>query len=107
MQDYKEQIEAFIQTNFKPSDPKVSNFKKNTTQLLYFLFDTFPADCISDYDLNDIMIHLGYVRHTYSVETITTSKDKEGNEVKEKSYHLDSGWCLFTELIPSDTLKIV
>lgn len=92
MQEYKEQIQDFIQENFKPVEAKEANFKKSTQELLGFLFQTFPEDCITDYDLNDVMIHLGYKRQSYTIE---------------KRDELFMGWCMFSHVITIPILKIV
>ena len=96
MYDYKEKIRDFILTNFLPAYPEMANLKMTSTQFLGFIFNTFPLDCISDYDLNDIMESLGYTRFTYTVSTpiAQSEKDKKENKPVEYSHELHSGWCL-------------
>lgn len=83
--------------NFNPSDPDKSNFNGNTDELLQFLFKTFPVDCISDFQLNEILTDLGYKRFSYIVENTTESF--EGKDDNRKSIFtiyktLAHGWCL-------------
>jgi len=93
MLDYLETIREFLIENFNPSNPESANVKLNTDQLLGFLFRTFPADCISDYDLNDILINLGYKRYTYVVESYSEVGKKKDKRIEVKK-SLEVGWCL-------------
>lgn len=97
MLDYLETIREFLIENFNPSNPESANVKLNTDQLLGFLFGTFPADCISDYDLNDILIELGYKRYTYVVESYS-EVEKDDSKIYEVRKNLTVGWCLRTPL---------
>ena len=95
MLDYIDTITEFLKENFNPSNPESANVKLNTDQLLDFLFRTFPAGCITDYELNEILISLEYKRHTYVVETFKEiGKKKDGRIEVKKS--LEVGWCLKT-----------
>jgi len=95
MLDYIDTITEFLKENFNPSNPESANVKLNTDQLLDFLFRTFPEGCISDYELNEILISLDYKRHTYVVETFNEiGKKKDGRIEVKKS--LEVGWCLKT-----------
>lgn len=87
MYDYQNQISVFIEKNFKKSSPNQANFKVTNSQLLDFLFNTFPVGCIDDYELNQIMVKLKYERHNYLVN------DDSGNQF------LTSSWCMYTDLI--------
>jgi len=93
MLNYPEQITAFITANFTPSDPDRANFKRTTDGVLTFLFATFPDGCISDYDLNDILLELGYERHTWVNEHIEVTYVDEA-EITTINKSLVSGWCL-------------
>lgn len=93
MLDYIETIREFMIENFSPSTPENANLKLNTEQLLGFLFQTFPAGCISDYDLNDILISLGYKRFNYVVETYI-EKGRKNEKYTEVHKSLEVGWCL-------------
>ncbi|MFV8336446.1 hypothetical protein ACNQF7_10225 [Flavobacterium sp. RSP29] len=93
MHDYYEQIATFIKENFIPSSPENANVKLNTEQLLSFLFRTFPVDCVSDYDLNEILSSLGYLRHNYVVEYFTEVGKKKDARIEVKK-SLEVGWCL-------------
>jgi hypothetical protein len=97
MLDYIETITEFIIDNFKPSTPESANVKLNTDQLLDFLFRTFPDGCISDYDLNDILISLNYKRYTYVVEYFKEVGKKKDARIEVKK-SLEVGWCLKTDL---------
>lgn len=97
MLNYYEDITAFLQANFTPSDPDKSNFKCTTRELLRFLFETFPKDCISDYELMDILVDLGYTRHTYAVDHITF-EDNPDAEITTINKSLVNGWCLLSEI---------
>ena len=83
MFDYKEKIRDFILLNFEASTPEECNCKMN------FIFQTFPDGCISDYDLNEVLIKLGFSRYTYTIEIIEVVK-----KVETKRYELQSAWCM-------------
>lgn len=100
MYDYNEQIYEFVKQNFTPAYPDLANIKFTTAEFLGFLFDTFPKGCISDYELNEILLSLDFEPFTYSVERISIEKDEDGEKTITKSYHLVSGWCMFTNKIP-------
>lgn len=91
MYDFKKQIAVFIEANFKNSTPEDANFKVTSTELLNFLFNTFPKGCIDDYDLNEIMTKLKYTRHNY------IGKDNNDKEC------LKSSWCMHSDLITEET----
>ena len=91
MYNFKEQIAAFIEDNFKNSTPEDANFKVTSAELLKFLFNTFPAGCIDDYELNEIMTKLKYTRHSYIAK---------GDDDKE---FLTSSWCMYSDLITEET----
>ncbi|EJG02281.1 hypothetical protein [Flavobacterium sp. F52] len=93
MLNYLVIIEEFLKENFEPSNPESSNVNFTTEQLLSFLFRTFPEGCISDYDLNDILISLNYRRFTYVVESYHTV-EKDDSEIYEIRKQLTIGWCL-------------
>lgn len=93
MLNYREEIKDYLQANFTPSDDTLANFKQTTNDLLDFLFDVFPKNCISDYDLNDILLELGYIRYTWVEERIVKIGDA-GFEIHKR---LVTGWCLKTE----------
>lgn len=97
MLDYLETITKFLDDNFHPSNPDSANVKLNTDQLLNFIFRTFPVDCISDYDLNDILIDLGYKRYTYIVENYCEIEKGE-SKIYEVKKSLEVGWCLKSDL---------
>jgi len=97
MYDYPQQIEEFLQENFTPSVPENANVKLTTNKLLLFLFRTFPEGCINDYDLNEILLKLGYKRYTYTHEEYIEVK-KEKAKVYEIHKEIVLGWCLKSEL---------
>ncbi|MGK4567834.1 hypothetical protein [Flavobacterium sp. 3HN19-14] len=97
MLDYEDQITDYLKENFTVSDADKANFKKTTNELLSFLFTTFPDGCISDFQLNQILIDLGYSRTTYIVETITErteGRKKDKTTITTIHKHLTLGWCL-------------
>jgi len=96
MLDYIDTIREFLIENFHPSNPEIANVKLTTDQLLGFLFQTFPDGCISDYDLNDILISLGYKRFTYVVESYS-EVEKDDSTIYEVRKSLQVGWCLKSE----------
>ena len=102
MYNYKEQIKDFIEANFTPSSPILANVRLTSSQFLHFIFNTFPEGCISDYDLNDILVSLGYERFTYYVSTpITQTKEEiKANEPIQYNDELINGWCLLSNSIP-------
>lgn len=97
MYDYVSQISEFIKQNFVPAEnAEQSNTRFSTDQLMEFLFQTFPEGCISDYELNDIMLNLQYKRETYTIATaVPRSKKQIEENVPEKfTYALCTGWCM-------------
>lgn len=96
MYDYPEKVKQYIFQNFEPSTPKMANTKMSTGQLLKFLFVVFPKDCISDYELTDILFELGY--KPYNELEIIEEETEEGEEWKSKSKEsktkLRVYWCL-------------
>lgn len=93
MYDYPDKIKAFISENFTPSTPERANVKLTTHQLLSFLFNAFPMDCITEYNLVEILEALGYTQALYVVETVHEHGKGDNKKIKiEKSLQL--GWCL-------------
>lgn len=106
MHDYVEQITKFIKASFEPSDPNRANFKRSTDGVLQFLFQTFPEGCISDYELNEILLELGYVRHTWTEDHISFS-NTEDDEITTINKEITSGWCMQSELnLEPDVFKV-
>ncbi len=97
MLDYIENITKFLNENFRPSSPESANLKLNTDQLLNLLFRIFPEGCVSDYDLNDILISLSYKRFTYVIESYR-EVEKGESTIYEVHKSLEVGWCLKTDL---------
>ena len=89
MEDYPDQIKAFLNKFFKPSLPMVADLKQSTQGLLDFLFRSFPKDCITEYELVDILQELGYGQQVYTVSRI----EGEGENAREIKT-LQTGWCL-------------
>lgn len=89
MFDFKKQIEEFLSNNFMVATLESCNVKMSNQELLNFLFRTFPKDCISDYELNDIMTALKFERHTYSVKV-------------DDEPELKTGWCLFSKVMVAE-----
>lgn len=97
MYDYITQISEFLKEHFVPADnAETANTRFTSDQLLNFLFKTFPEGCITDYELNDLMLKLNYKRETYTIATeITQSKkEKEENAPIQFTYALCTGWCM-------------
>lgn len=97
MYDYTTQISEFIQEHFAPAEnAEQSNTLMNSEQLLLFLFQTFPVGCISDYDLNEIMLKLQYKRETYTIEIPIeqTKKEIQSGAPIKYDYRLRTGWCM-------------
>lgn len=88
MYDYPDQIKELIRKFFSPSEPLFSDLKLSTKEMLSFLFRTFPADCISEYDLSDILLELGYKPQVYVVNKVVG----EGDKAKDVPT-LETGWC--------------
>jgi hypothetical protein len=93
MYDYQEQVKAFLQEHFTTANAQTANVKMTTRSILDFLFKTFPKDCISDYELNDILNQLKFERGTFME---VDYNDKE---------NLVSGWFLFNETMAQALLK--
>lgn len=97
MYDYITQISEFINDNFAPAENADSaNTRMSSNELLVFLFQTFPVGCISDYELNEIMLKLQYKRETYSIaiEITRSKKQIEDNVPATYTYELCTGWCM-------------
>lgn len=76
MLEYKSKIKAFVGANFKPAATKEeAHYSYTTQQLLTLLFDTFPKDCIDEFDLFDILTSLGF--SSYLVEKKNDKKVKK------------------------------
>ena len=103
MFDYYDLILKFIKTNFEPTYPDLANLKFTTDEFLEFLFLSFPNDCISDYELNEILLSLDFERFTYTVEKISIekSKDEFDEDTITTTHQLVSGWCMFSNRIPA------
>jgi Ca2+-binding EF-hand superfamily protein len=97
MFDYVQKIKEFLAENFEPSTPEESNFKNTSAELLEFIFETFPNGCITDYDLNEIMISLGYKHQTYVVEHSVEFVNKDGNNDFQIVKTIRNGWCLLSK----------
>lgn len=93
MYDYYDKIKAFISANFTPATPDTANIKLTTNSLLNFLWNAFPMDCITEYNLVEILENLGYNQTMYVVETVTENGegDKKTTTIKKS---LQLGWCL-------------
>ena len=100
MFDYPAEIYEFIKQNFEPTYPDLANAKFTTDEFLGFLFQVFPVGCITDYELNEILISLDYERFTYTLQRISFDKDEDGEKIPVISHHLVSGWCMFSQKIP-------
>ncbi len=102
MFDYIEKISDFISANFSAADAESSNFKKTTKEFLSFLFNTFPDGCISEYELNDLLIKLGYKPSVWNQESITEYSNK-----KEITYQLITGWCFNAKILkPTEVILL-
>lgn len=103
MFDYYDLISKFIKDNFEPTYPDLANVKFTTEEFLQFLFLSFPNDCISDYELNEILLSLDFERFTYTVDRITIEKGKDEFEEDKitTTHQLVNGWCMFSNRINS------
>lgn len=104
MLDYNDQITAYLSENFYPSVPDIANFRRTSDDLLSFLFCTFPKNCISDYDLDEILIELGYTRHTWIEEREAIEESKKHITVTIKKI-LVTGWCLMSRFDLTDEVR--
>jgi hypothetical protein len=104
--DYAEQVKKFIQENFEPAEENKANLKWSNAQFRGFLFDVFPRNCISDYDLDEILTDLAYTRQTWVEDHTSLSQDDEGKEVFTISKRLTTGWCIRTHFdLESEIIK--
>lgn len=60
MYNFKAQVKDFLKENFTPATAPVYDLALSNQAILDFLFDVFPKDCISDYDLHEILHDLQY-----------------------------------------------
>lgn len=93
MLDYNDQISDYLKNHFEQRDPDIANFRKSTRELLGFLFSVFPQNCISDYELHDIMLELGYEVKQWVDESFIPEEDGSIRVAKR----LTTGWCLHSE----------
>ena len=94
--DYKSQISQFIKDNFEPSNANLANVKMSTDDLLKFLFTVFPDDCISDYDLVDMLRHQGFELKPFVVEHFSEEENKK-ETITSIQKQLALGWCMKSE----------
>jgi hypothetical protein len=107
MYDYVSQITDFIKQNFAPAEnAQEANTRMSSEELLSFLFVTFPYGCISDYELNEIMLKLHYKRETYTIANVVSRSKKEiENDVPVTyTYELCTGWCMNSVAIKNKVL---
>lgn len=95
--DYKTQISEFIKDNFQPSEANLANLKMSTDQLLKFLFTVFPDDCISDYDLVDMLKYQGFELKPFVRESYTEEENKK-ETITSIQKRLALGWCLKSDI---------
>lgn len=60
MYDYPERVSDYIHNNFEPGTPSSYNLKLNTVQFLYLVFQVFPENSITEFQLVEILTDLGY-----------------------------------------------
>lgn len=95
--NYIEQVKEYIQATFNPSDPDKCNVRHTNDSLLLFLSLTFSSGCISDYELTDILLELGYKRHTWEQEHVEERETKT-ETVTTVHKSITTGWCFFSGL---------
>lgn len=66
MYQFDEKIKKFLQENFEPATTETADFKFTNIGLLEHLFTVFPKDCISDFELYDILLSIGYEIKSYT-----------------------------------------
>ena len=88
MIDFTQPITQFFKANFTPASEDLATHKLSSRQLLEILFNVFPDECIDDYDLNDILMNLGYMPTKLSSSLI---KD-DPSEIEKQSIKIV--WCL-------------
>jgi hypothetical protein len=96
MYDYPEQIQAFIKEHFSPTGQEETCLKMTSSDLLIFLFQVFPEGCISDYELHNILVYLGFTRTVFK------------NELMQENFpphQISTAWVIYTQLdlIKKDT----
>ena len=96
MYDYPQQIKDFLSRYFTPSEEVLANVKMTTYDLLAFLWNAFPKDCISDYQLVEILNELGHQQQMYVVEHYSEFKDDDGKKKQRINKKLEVGWCFKT-----------
>jgi hypothetical protein len=90
---FKTKISNFIKQNFRPAEYNTANVTMSTEEFLDFLFTVFPKDCISDYDLVDIMERQGFVLRTHVVERIVKI-EKDKREIVQLRKSLAVTWSM-------------
>lgn len=86
MYDYPERIKEFISVNFTSCSEKEAELKVTTVEFLEILNNCFPKNCISEFDLVEILLDLGFKEQLY----VTIDE----NEKKRATI----GWCMLTGL---------
>ena len=92
--NYQEQIITYLEAHFIQGDPNMPGVLKLTTpKLLGFLWNTFPKDCINDYELDVILLDLGYQRKMWTEDVTETTEDDDETTTKITPV-LKTGWVL-------------
>jgi hypothetical protein len=88
--DYYEKVTDYLKVNFAPCEYNTSNVQHSNLSLLKFLYTIFPKNCISEYELHEIMVDLGYRVQTWPADITNTNEDGD-TEIKRE---LAAGWCM-------------
>lgn len=96
MYDYDDQIKSFLQKYFETSEEVLANIKMTTGDILEFLWNAFPKDCISDYNLVEILNDLGHKQQMYVVENYHEFVDENKNKKIKITRRIELGWCFKT-----------
>lgn len=96
MYDYPDQIKSFLNHSFTPVEEVLSNVKMTTGDLLEFLWNAFPKDCITEYNLVEILNHLDHKQQMYVVENYHEFVDDDKNKKIRITRKIEIGWCFKT-----------
>lgn len=106
MLDFKERIQNFISDYFEKGDRDNHNVSYSTASLLHFLFSVFPTDCITEYDLDEILQDLDFLPQMDIVkeEMIVT---ENGEKYKTVTHKLQPRWFFNCSLLPADIKELI
>lgn len=106
MLDFKERIQNFISDYFKKGNRENHNVSHTTSSMLSFLFSVFPKDCISEYDLDEILQDLGFSPEMDIIKKEFVVEEK-GEKYNKVIHELFPCWFFNCAILPPDTKDLI